>query len=176
MSEWVCVCVCVGGWVGGGGGGGGGGGWGGGGGGGGRGGVNLKLIPVANPKYHMLQQVFSTLCIYQPCFTTTTSCQLSIHMAMPWTQGMSEVCQRYVNVRPCTKKVTFWKTAKCEGRFDIHNVSINHFYCGYIINHFQGVAAPPSLPVIPGFRARRYAITNTTGMVMVQTASKVAWV
>ena len=27
--------------------------------------------PVANPKYHMLQQVFSTLCIYQPCFTIT---------------------------------------------------------------------------------------------------------
>ena len=30
--------------------------------------------PVANPKYHMLQQVFSPLCNYQPCFAIKKSC------------------------------------------------------------------------------------------------------
>ena len=45
-----------------------------------------------------------------------------------------------------------------------------------IIHLFQGVAAPPSLPVIPGFRTRRYAITQARPAWWVQTASKVAWV
>ena len=45
-----------------------------------------------------------------------------------------------------------------------------------MINHstihlFQGVAAPPSLPVIPGFRTRRYAITQARPAWWVQTAS-----
>ena len=42
------------------------------------------------------------------------------------------------------------------------------------IHLFQGVAAPPSLPVIPGFRTRRYAITQTRPAWWVQTDSKVA--
>ena len=44
------------------------------------------------------------------------------------------------------------------------------------IHLFQGVAAPPSLPVIPGFRTRRYATTQARPAWWVQTASEVAWV